>query len=216
MNQTLEEFQKTLERSNELFSIIHNDIFSNVQSKTFKEKLTLGLCVISFEHASSIQILMETKNFTTAISLLRLQYEALTRAMWLHFAAKDSFIKKYDIPLDVKKTPPDFPTITVMIEDIMKCQIKGPGEMLKEIKDATWSGMNNYVHNGFHPIFRVLNRYPTGLLIQILQTSNAMNTMLAMVMANIATDHDLVNLVKKLQVDFQDCLPILIKPESSN
>jgi hypothetical protein len=214
MSQTLEDFQKTLERSNELFSIIHNDIFSNGHIHTFKQKLTLSLSAISIEHSSSIQILMDTKNFTTAISLLRLQYEALTRAMWLHFAAKDSFINKYDIPLDIKMTQPDFPTITVMIEDIMKCPIKGPGEMLKEIKDATWSGMNNYVHNGFHPILRVLNGYPTALLMQILQTSNAMNIMLAMVMANIAADHDSANLVKKLQIDFQDCLPVLVKLES--
>lgn len=214
MNQTLEEFQKPHERSKELFSIIHNDIFSKAHIHTFKQQLTLSLCAISIEHSGSIQILMETKNFTTAVSLLRLQYEALTRALWLHFAAKDSFINKYDIPLDIKKTPPDFPSITVMIEDIMKCPIKGPGEMLKEIKEATWSGMNNYVHNGFHPILRIQSGYPTALLIQILQTSNAMNTMLAMVMANIAADHNLVNLVKKLQIDFQDCLPILIKPES--
>ncbi|MES2498896.1 MAG: hypothetical protein V4570_00045, partial [Pseudomonadota bacterium] len=62
---------------------------------------------------------------------------------------------------------------------------------------------------GFLPIERFLNGYPSELLVQIMQSSNALNTMIAMVLARMNGEMDKVNLVKRLQVDFKDCLPKL-------
>lgn len=45
---------------------------------------------------------MAINNYITAASLLRLQYEAVARVMWLHFAAKDTFLDKYAAPIDIK------------------------------------------------------------------------------------------------------------------
>jgi hypothetical protein len=153
--------------------------------------------------------LMAVNNYTTAVSLLRLQYEAVTRAIWTHFAAKESFLAKYAAPSDIKKLPPDFPTINEMIEQISNGPVKGPGEMLSSFKKVTWSGMNSFVHNGFLPIERFLNGYPEGLLIQIVESSNALNIMVAMVLARMSGELALVSLVKQLQLDYKDCLPTL-------
>lgn len=81
--------------------------------------------------------------------------------------------------------------------------------MLSSLKDATWSGMNSYVHNDFLPIERFLNGYPETLLIQIVEISNALNIMVSMVLARMSEDYSLVSLVKQLQIDFKDSLPIL-------
>lgn len=202
-------FAKTLERSNTLYAIIMHEVYLIEHDSSFRNTLTKCLSGISFEHSNSIMALMGVENYTTAVSLLRLQYEAVARGMWLHFAAKEAFLGRYAAPIDLKKLPPDFPTITDMIADILKGPVKGPGEMLKTFKDVTWSGMNSYVHNGFLPIERFLNGYPNELLIQIMQSSNALNIMIAMVLARMSGDIAKVNLVKRLQVDFQDCLPKL-------
>jgi hypothetical protein len=207
--------EKTLERSNALHAIIMDEVYSNEHDNSFRDTLTKCLSGISFEHSNSLMILMATNNYTTAVSLLRLQYEAVARGMWLHFAAKDTFLNKYAAPIDVKKLPPDFPTITDMINDITTGPVKGPGEMLKDFKDVTWSGMNSYVHNGFLPIERFINGYPPELLVQIIQSSNALNIMIAMVLARMSGEIDKVNLVKHLQVDFKDCLPKL-EPMTQN
>ncbi|NOU40218.1 MAG: hypothetical protein HOO85_02995 [Methylotenera sp.] len=69
--------------------------------------------------------------------------------------------------------------------------------------------MNSYVHNDFLPIERFLNGYPETLLIQIVEISNALNIMVSMVLARMSEDYSLVSLVKQLQIDFKDSLPIL-------
>ena len=52
------------------------------------------MCSIAFEHAESAKLLIATGNFTSATGLVRLQYEALTRAMWLLYSASDHAISK--------------------------------------------------------------------------------------------------------------------------
>jgi hypothetical protein len=69
--------------------------------------------------------------------------------------------------------------------------------------------MNSYVHNGFLPIERFLNGYPETLLIQIMESSNALNIMVAMVLARMSGDLSIVSLVKQLQIDFKDSLPAM-------
>jgi hypothetical protein len=201
-------FEKMLTRSNELHATIVHEVYLIDHDSSIRSVLTKSLSGISFEHSNSIMHLMAVYNYTTAVSLLRLQYEAVVRAMWLHFAAKDTFLTKYAAPIDMKKLPPDFPTITEMIEHISNCPVKGPGEMLSSFKEVTWSGMNSFVHNGFLPIERFLNGYPEALLIQIVESSNALNIMVAMVLARMSGDYSLVSLVKQLQIDFKDSLPV--------
>ncbi|NOT66971.1 MAG: hypothetical protein HOP04_01360 [Methylophilaceae bacterium] len=209
MESTKSNLATTLNRSNELHAIIMHEVYLVDHDRSIRSVLTKSLSGISLEHSNSIMLLMTANNYTTAVSLLRLQYEAVARAMWTHLAAKDSFLAKYAAPTDITKLPPDFPTITEMIEQISKGQVKGPGEMLSSFKEATWSGMNSYVHNGFLPIERFLNGYPEALLIQIVQGSNALNIMVAMVLARMSGDYSLVSLVKQLQIDYKDSLPTL-------
>lgn len=208
-------FKATHTRSIALYKVIEQDVYMLEHSSDVRDILTKCLAGISFEHSNSIMQLIAINNYTTAIALLRLQYEAVARSMWLHFAAKDTFLDKYAAPIDVKNLPPDFPTIKELISEISRGQVKGPAEMLQSFKDVSWSGMNSYVHNGFLPIERFMNGYPEQLLIQIMQSSNALNTMIAMVLARMTGDIGRVSLVKQLQVDFQDCLPKL-EPISSS
>jgi hypothetical protein len=45
------------------------------------------MCGVAFEHAESAKILIAAGNFTSALGIVRLQYEALLRAFWLLFCA---------------------------------------------------------------------------------------------------------------------------------
>lgn len=39
------------------------------------------LCGVSFEHAESVRVLIGTGNFTSSLGVLRMQYEALVKAI---------------------------------------------------------------------------------------------------------------------------------------
>ncbi|MBA4057902.1 MAG: hypothetical protein C0490_24510, partial [Marivirga sp.] len=124
-----------LTRSLKLSDSIYAEIYTFEHKNLIKDVLTKSLAGISLEHANSIMILMGQRNYTTATALLRLQFEAVTRSMWIHFAAKNEYMDKYAGRIDVNKLPPGLPTVTAMIEEILKCPVKGPGEMLRDFKE---------------------------------------------------------------------------------
>lgn len=47
----------------------------------------LGMRLVAVEHATALRTLMALRLPTSAASLMRLQFEALTRGMWLLYAA---------------------------------------------------------------------------------------------------------------------------------
>jgi hypothetical protein len=66
---------------------------------------------VAFEHAESAKILLTSGNFTSALGLVRLQYEAFVRAMWLFFAASDLEVSKLlsELTHDSSKRAQNFP-----------------------------------------------------------------------------------------------------------
>jgi len=64
-----------------------------------KCRLSMAMAGISIEHADSIRMLVYSHNFTSAISLLRMQFETTARAIWLLYVADDEYVKLHDSPL---------------------------------------------------------------------------------------------------------------------
>lgn len=52
------------------------------------------LCDVSFEHAGSVRVLLATGTFTSALGMLRMQYEALVKAIWALYSASESSVAK--------------------------------------------------------------------------------------------------------------------------
>ena len=70
-------FEKTLPSSDDLYAIIMQEIWLIKHQVAIRNVLTKSFSGISFEHSNSIMLLMTSNNYTTAVSLLRLQYEAV-------------------------------------------------------------------------------------------------------------------------------------------
>jgi hypothetical protein len=169
------------------------------------------LCGVAMEHAESTIILINTGHFTSATGLLRLQYEALVRAMWLLYAASDEVAKKVakGLSLDSVKKSERIPMLSEMLS---KLEGKAPSEavgMLLEFKEYSWKPLSSYVHGGAHAIDRHSNGYPSSLLEQVLKASNAVSTMVAMLLVILSGDLEQRGKITKLQMDFSDCLPEL-------
>lgn len=183
--------------------------FTPYKSTNNKDQITQICSDLSFQHARSLRVLYDLKLDGTATAILRMQFESVVRLMWLHFSAPDNFIESYAGTIDVDKPPKDFPTITVMIEKIKNSGIKGPGETLEEFKEVAWKGMNNHIHNGYLALSRHAKSYPEKLVIQIINNSNALNLMTAMVLARVNQSQSDVSFVKSLQLSYQDIMPEL-------
>ncbi len=81
--------------------------------------------------------------------------------------------------------------------------------MLLEFKEYSWKPLSSYIHGGAHAIHRHSTGYPATLLEQVLKASNAVSTMVAMLLVILSGDRAQRGKITKLQMEYSDCLPVL-------
>lgn len=170
---------------------------------------------LAFEHAAGLRTLVASGCMTSAIGLMRLQYESLARAMWLLYVAPDSAVEKITAPLDLKteQAARNLPSLSEMLDEIRKgVGTRVPAkasEMLRTFKDASLRSLNSYVHGGIHALRRQADGYPEHLILEVLRNSNALATMGGMVLA-LLTNESTARAMSGVQSEFADCLPELL------
>lgn len=167
------------------------------------------LCSVALEHAESAKILIVSGNLTSAVGLLRLQYEALVRAVWLFYAASDRAVEKLAVELTDEKAK-KAEKIPMLSEMLSKLEGKAPEEplsMLQEFKQYSWKPLSSYIHGGIHAIHRHSKGYPAQLLEQALRASNGVSLMVGMLLVILTGNPAQRGKIKKIQIEFADCLP---------
>lgn len=165
------------------------------------------LCSVSFEHAESLKILLASHNFTSAIGILRLQFESLVRAVWVFYAASDISVSKLTAELNHKniKRSEKLPMFSEMIEKLESTAPKNAIDPIIEFKEFSWKPLNSYVHGGLHAIDRHSKGYPAEILEQALKASNGVNGLVGMFCAVLTGNQSLVKEVSKSYMEFSDC-----------
>lgn len=209
--------ERMLRRSEEL----HERLLALLDDAEFdgspRGEAAFGMCFVAMEHGTALRALMALGLPTSAVSLMRLQFEALTRAMWLIYAARDHEIDKLLSPLTVEseQKAKNLPSASDMIEQIGKRVGQGvppvAHQMLVQFKDVSWHAMNSFVHGGIHPLRRSAEGFPVHLALQILRNANALTTMTGMALAILTGDEAFSKPMSKIQPEFADCLPELLK-----
>jgi hypothetical protein len=107
------------------------------------------MCSVALEHSVGLRQLMVLGNYTTAIYVMRSQFEAVTRAMWLFYAASDDKISNTMAELSVLSQNADQKPNN---SDMMKAlEGKAPEKgmtMLRDFRDCQWKALNSYVYCG--------------------------------------------------------------------
>ena len=131
------------------------------------------MCGIATEHAQSLKILLGARNYTSATSLARLQYEIFVRAMWLFYAADDISLSKItkELTQESEKKANNLPMLSDMIKHLEGKAPQSAVEMINEFKTYSWKSLSSYVHGGIHALNRHGKGYPTSLIIQIIKMS---------------------------------------------
>lgn len=99
---------------------------------------------------------MSIGNCTSAISLLRLQFDALTRSVWLLWGVFEKKVERImqDLSVDTANADNGLPSHAEMIK---QTDGKAPAEatrILSEFRDVTWKASSSYVHGGIHTMKR--------------------------------------------------------------
>lgn len=168
-----------------------------------------AMCSIAFEHAESAKILLASGNFTSATGLVRLQFEALVRAMWLLYAASETAVSKLmcELTADSASKANKLPMLSEMLE---KLKSKAPQEavdMLLEFKEYSWKPLSSFVHGGIHAITRHSKGYPEPLLEQILKASNGVLVMVGMLLVILHGGGSQMGKIPEIQKRFSNFLP---------
>lgn len=179
-------------------------------------RASCGMCDVSFEHWVSLRMLILAGCPTSAVSLMRLQFEALVRAMWLLYVASELAVEKLTSPLtsESEQAAKNLPTVNQMLDEIAK----GVGatvpaaahQMLSDFRDVQIKALNSFVHGGIHPLHRQSQGYPLPLILQVVQSANALATMSAMTLAILSGDETVTKSMRHIQRGFEDCLPTLL------
>lgn len=178
---------------------------------------SLNACEVAMEHARAIRTLISEGFDTTAASVLRLEFEAVVRAMWLLWAASEEELAKISAPLSAESeaAAKNLPMVSKMIELLKDAGPPGAYEMVAGFKATMLSSLNSFVHAGIHPIQRHSEGYPESLMAQVLQNSNALFLMATMLLANLTGDEAISGPMSKIQRGFADCLPELLGPTAA-
>ncbi len=190
----------------------------NIDSFNHREAATLILSDISSEHGLSVHILAKEGCNISASSLLRLQFESLIRAQWIYWVAKDDIIERFYNPLtqqNASQAEKRIPTINLILDDLESAAREGivperAVQLMKEFKELTMKPANSYVHTGMHAFSRKKDGFPEPLIIQIMQNSNGLEALNAMLLATVVNSADMIQKVVALQYLYIDSLPMHI------
>jgi hypothetical protein len=207
----LEELNKIIARADEF----EEELFLILQVATFKEdsKSTaiIAMSNIAQEHALSLRELIRNRLLTSAMGLLRLQYEAVVKVIWLLYAATDTEIEKLIAPLtaeNAQKASNGLPSFSDMMKAIEKKGAPGVYRHLSSFKDYSWRSLNSFVHSGIHAVNRNKDGYPIYLLSAAVRQSNNLTHMSAIALVYLQDNVDLTLSVAFLYKKYSDCLQL--------
>lgn len=188
-----------------------------LEEEAFNTVLSFNASELGLQHARAIRILVAEGFDPSAASLLRLQFEALVRSIWLAWAADEKHLLALDaeVSLDAELVAGKaLPGLTQMIKALRDAGPPGCFEMLDGFRAMILPTLNSFVHTGFHPLKLRSGGYDENLMIRFLKDSNAIFCMSAMQLAALTGDPDIILPMSKIQPSFADCLPPLLRSNS--
>jgi hypothetical protein len=209
-----------LQASIEYYAELESVLGEKQAVQSHRDLLTQGTIATTFEHGVSIVLLVEANQLASASVLLRAQFEALVRALWLHFAADDAWIENYfaKVQADPGKDPGNPLSMDKMLQHLAAKAPRGIASRLQPLKDAAWGPLNSYVHSGIHPIVRQHAGVSEEFAMATLRNANGLTGMAATLAAELSCNPQHVVSVLNTQYAHVDCLPPLnpTPPRPSN
>lgn len=101
---------------------------------------------LGLDHLAAIGVLIDSSHFSSALSLMRPQYEAVIRGAWFSFVATNDDMSYF---LEDRRRPKErdsVPAIRAMIRQLTDARSEMKG--LEDIHAESWGFLNDYTHGG--------------------------------------------------------------------
>lgn len=209
----MQKLEQLLNRSDDLEQRIFDILGEYAQiDSTLQRDAAVDLSLVSIEHGRALRTLVATNQLTAAFCLMRPQFEALVRATWAVWAAKETDIHRLQSPLTpmTEKEASKLPNLNEMLKQLRS---KAPAPMIDQLesfKANSIPALNSFVHAGIHAISRHGAGYPEYLVDRVVRQSNALVTMAGMLLAVVGADEESRAEMRRIQRPFEDCLPELL------
>lgn len=166
-------------------------------------------CSLALEHWHSVRILLKTGVLPSALVVHRAQFEALTRSIWLAYAASESQIAKLTTTLSAEseQAAKNMAQTEAMMEALSKKAPPQAYEALFRFKDISWKALNSYAHAGIHPIRRHEEGYPIKLIHDVLRNANGLAVLSCMQAVAISGQQPLQKNLLALAGKHPACMP---------
>jgi len=169
-------------------------------------------CSLSLEHWHSTRALLRSELLPSALVVHRAQFEAITRSIWLTYAASDLDISKLtaDLSIESEQAAKNMPQILQMMGALQKTGPKEAYDALSRFKENSWKALNSYTHTGIHPIQRHRNGYPLQLLHDVLRNVNGLAVLSCMQAVVLSGEQPLQQVLLNIAGRHPACMPQLI------
>ena len=180
-----------------------------------RELLTVAMCSVAMEHWFSQRLLIEAGCHTTAMALVRLQFEFVVRAIWMHHGATDKWIEAFTSPMQPGQLSEPIlgPGVEPMLETIARTAPAQIGAMLQQLKAGAWQPMHSYVHGGVRSVAQTLAGATPYQLTSVLRNANGLAMLAANLLMIVENDSSKAGRIREIQIANLDCLPPL-NPEA--
>lgn len=171
--------------------------------------VTMDALLLSNQHSTALRLTLEADLGASAIGLLRMQYEAVLRAVWALFAADASDIAALAAPLTpgTLKAAKSLGLAAELLTAIEKSQ--APDDLkrsLREFRTSSWDVLNSYIHAGIHPLRRV-DGNAVHELVTALKMSNGLAAISSALMVIVGQRSKRQGDINVVCAGYQDCMP---------
>lgn len=205
---TKEQVARLLDRSDEFHEAAVKALSGAGPVQSGRCAIAFGFSSVSIEHWASQRILLRAGLEVTAFALLRLQFETVTRAIWILECAKAEWLERFTtaVPAGQLEEPVLGPPMDAMLNSLERAQPVIAG-ILRPLKDGAWIPMHSYVHGGARPIAQAIAGATNYQVAAVLRNGNGLGLLAVNVLTNAFQNLALRGVVARLQSEFRDCLP---------
>lgn len=126
-------------------------------SLSVRGSVAMDALMVSAQHGQALRVLLAEDLGVSAMGILRMQYEAVLRAVWALFAGSVPDLAKLAAPLTpgTAKAAKSIGMPADLLGAIDKSD--APADLkrsLHEFRSSSWEVLNSYIHAGIHPLRR--------------------------------------------------------------
>ncbi|MCI1130339.1 hypothetical protein MOQ11_00400 [Stenotrophomonas maltophilia] len=168
---------------------------------------SMDAALLSLEHAEALRTLLQAGMAPSAMALMRCQYEAFTRSVWILHCATDDQVELLSLPPETGTSEKGLPMLSKMLDAFAKVsELDNLLPHLIELRVHAWAPLNSFVHAGVHAMSRSRDGFPAPLAVNVIRMSNNLSMMAGQHIAVLTGVPGLQKEVLRLDEIFAECL----------